>query len=187
MTPDVKLKRLARRAILKAKGETETAREIFNTLVIEANDVELERELCAPYRNTAIRAVLATHFNELRAEGKLPGLRKPTYIPTTDLDQPVNKTPRPSDWQYDDKIGMTAKAHIRRYLDTFMVNGKPIGDCLVAEVDRAVITREADVRFMKTLVEGLPPEVIVREHRTEEDAAKLWSLAHQSKRVGELV
>ena len=81
-------------------------------------------------------------------------------------------------WMWDDEIGMTAKAHIRRYLDTFLVNGKPIGDCRVEEVDSSVASREADIRFMRELTHGLPPTVIIREHRTEEDAAKLWSETH---------
>lgn len=177
-TPDMALKKIARAAILKVRGDTEQAREVFNKMMIDADSATLERELCAAYRNTAIRAVLATHYQELRSEGKLPQLRKPIRIPTTDHDRVVEKPRRPSDWQWDDEIGMTAKAHIRRYLETFMVNGKPIGDCRVDEVDAAANTREADVRFMRSLVQGLPPDVIVRDHRTEEDAAKLWQLAH---------
>lgn len=178
MTPDMQLKKLARAAILNVGGDTEKARDLFNKWVIESNDAVLERELCSVYRNTAIRAVLATHYQELRSEGKLPQLRKPTWIPTTSMDKPVEKPPRPSDWEYDDKIGMTAAAHIHRYLETFMVNGKPIGDCTVEEVDRSADHREADVRFMRRLVDGLPPYAVVREHRTEDDAQKIWQSAH---------
>jgi hypothetical protein len=178
-TPDMALKKMARAAILKAKGDTEEARTVFNNMIILADSAVLERELCSVYRNTAIRAVLATHYQELRSEGKLPGLVKPTRIPTTDHDRIVEKPRRPSDWQWDDEIGMTAKAHIRRYLDTFMVNGKPIGECRVEEVDKAAEIREADLKFMRALVENLPPTAIVGEYRTEEDAAKLWAATHQ--------
>lgn len=177
-TPDTMLKKMARAAILKANGDTERAREAFNQMMIDADNAGLERELCSVYRNTAIRAVLATHYNELRAEGRIPGLRRSTPIRTTDLDKPVEGSRRPSDWQWDDVTGMTAKAHIRRYLESFLVNGKPIGDCRVEEVDTAVDHREADIRFMRELVAGLAPEAIVKEHRTEEDAARLWAIAH---------
>ena len=173
-TPGMILKRLARAAIVKAGGDTEKAHDEFNLKMMEANRADLERELCSAYRNTAIRAVLATHYQELRSEGKLPQLHKPTRIPTTNHDKPAEKSGRPSDFLWDDKEGMTPKAIIRRYLETFMVNGKPIGDCRVDEVDAAAGVRESDARFMRALVEGLPPEVIVRDHRTEEDAAKLW-------------
>ena len=181
MTPDMRLKKMARDAILRVKGDTEKAREVFNQMVINANDAALERELCSVYRNTAIRAILATHYQELRSENKLPGLRKPTWIPTTNMNKPIEKPRRPSDWQYDDVIGMTPKAHIRRYLETFMVNGRPIGDCRVEEVDRAADIREADVRFMRELTANLPPTVIIRDYRTEEDTAKLWEITHTTE------
>jgi hypothetical protein len=179
-TPDMALKKMARAAILRAKGDTEEARIVFAKMMIDADSAALERELHSAYRNTAIRTLLATHYQELRSEGKLPQLRKPTWIPTTNHDRPVEKPPRPSDWQWDDEIGMTAKAHIRRYLETFMVNGKPIGDCRVDEVDAAAGVRESDARFMRALVEGLPPDVIVRDHRTEEDAAKVWQFTREN-------
>ena len=73
---------------------------------------------------------------------------------------------------------MTPKAIVRRYLNTFIVNGKPIGDCLVSEVDAAANSREADLIFMRKLVEGLPPNVIVRDMRTDEDATKIWEMTH---------
>jgi hypothetical protein len=60
-----------------------------------------------------------------------------------------------------------------------MVNGKPIGECRVEEVDKAAEIREADLKFMRALVENLPPTAIVGEYRTEEDAAKLWAATHQ--------
>ena len=71
-SPELRLKEYARAAILKANGENEKAREIFNMRIIEDNDAALERCLCAAYRNSAIHAVLATQFHELRAEGRLP-------------------------------------------------------------------------------------------------------------------
>lgn len=179
-TPDMRLKKMARSAILKVNGDTEKARDLFNNKIITANDAALERELCAAYRNTAIRAILATHYQELRAEGKLPTLHSPTSIQTTDYEQTQtrDKPRRPSDWIWDDDIGMTATAHVRRYLRSFLVNGKPIGDCRVEEVDASADSREEDIRFMRNLVTGLPPTAIVGEHRTEEDAAKIWSATH---------
>ena len=176
MTPDMELKKLARSAILKAKGDTEKARDILNQMIIERDSASLERELCAAYRNTAIGAVLATHYQELRSEGRLPALREPIQIQTTNYDQIVEKH-KPSDFLWAPG-GMTAEGIKRRYLDTFLVNGKPIGDCRVEEVDRSADARDRDTRFMRTLVQGLPPAAIVREHRTEEDAAKLWEAAH---------
>jgi|SRR5579863_459267 len=174
------LKSLARGAIVRANGNTEQARQILNERLIERNDAVLERELCSAYRNIALQTLLATHFAELRAEGKLPALRKRDQpIQTTDYERTRERPPKPSDFLWDEKTGgMMAAGHIRRYLDTFMVNGKPIGDCYVEEVDQAAAVREADVRFMRGLVAGLPPEGIVRELRTEEDAAKLWQATH---------
>ena len=57
-TPDMKLKELARKAILRAQGDTERARDIFNESLIAEDSAALERSLCEAYRNVAIRAVL---------------------------------------------------------------------------------------------------------------------------------
>jgi len=164
-----------RAAILRAKGDTVRAREEFEEKLLALDDASLERALCSNYRSVAISAVIATYYDELKDEGKLPGEPRPVWAPARRAEPAC----RPSDWMWDDEIGMTAKAHIRRYLDSFMVNGKPIGDCRVEEVDRSADSREADVRFMRQLTHGLPPTVIIREHRTEEDAAKLWRETHR--------
>ena len=174
MTPEATLKKLARAAILRAKGNTVRAREEFEEKLLALDDASLERALCANYRSAAISALIATYYDDLKTEGKLPGEPRQAWMPA----QRPEPARRPSDWMWDDEIGMTAKAHIRRYLDTFLVNGKPIGDCRVEEVDSSVASREADIRFMRELTHGLPPTVIIREHRTEEDAAKLWSETH---------
>jgi hypothetical protein len=119
----------------------------------------------------------------LRSEGNLPSLRNSTPVKTTDHDKITEKPRRPSDWMWDNKTGMTAEAHIHRYLQTFLVNGKPIGDCTVEEVDMAADHKEVDARFMRRLVDGLPPHVIVRDHRTEDDAHKIWQSVHDNKQT----
>jgi hypothetical protein len=176
---DKRLMFLARASIEWAKGNMDGAVERLDRVIVQAADPELERELTRVYRTLAIRAILATAFNELRSEGKVARPRGETPIKTTDYDLTIERPrpPRPGDWMYDDVHGMTPKANIRRYLESVLVQGRPIGDCTVAEVDAAATSHERSARFMRLLTHNLPPEAIIREHRSEEDAALLWAKA----------
>jgi hypothetical protein len=84
--------------------------------------------------------------------------------------------------------GLTAMASVqetvaRSLLDTFMVNGRPVGDVTVEEADRWVAGRERDARFVKMLITGLPHGATIRTHITEADAKRIWSLAQNAPAV----
>jgi hypothetical protein len=181
--PSITLKQRCRDAILKARGETDKAYEALNLWLLRENSAVLERELTASYRSIAIRALLAEQYNELRAEGKLPRRARDTPITTTEYERPRG-SPSAAARRRDTGLGEVIEVSRRSYLDTFLVNGRPIGDCTVEEVEANALARERDVTFMLALIEGLPPGAIIRDHRTNEDAARLYEAARQKNFLG---
>ncbi len=181
MTPDSKLKKLTRRAILASPGDIEKARETLNELIMRENDASLERELCAAYRNVALRATLATQYQELRSEGQLSELRKanPTPIKTTDYDQTIE---RPKTWaeQRVEKIEERKKSR----LDTFHVNGIPLRDCTATQcLDRAE-RNEHEARFLRRIANGIPSDGKVGDYITDDEADKVWTEAQDRPLFG---
>ena len=80
--------------------------------------------------------------------------------------------PTPSEIQADEQ-----RALQRRWFEEYKINGMPLGDCTTGEAERWAYSRERDARFIRLLIYGLPDNVKIRDHRTEEDAQKCWDLA----------
>lgn len=58
----------------------------------------------------------------------------------------------------------------RTLLDTFIVNGRPIGDVTAAEASAWAARRDRDARFVRALTANLPPNDPIRRWRTPEEA-----------------
>jgi hypothetical protein len=78
----------------------------------------------------------------------------------------------------DDEARRVQHEQATNFLNSFLVNGQPIGDCTVTEVEVAAQSKEREARFMRLMISGLPPVGIVRKYRTEEEAAALWAQAN---------
>lgn len=174
--PKERLRLLARASIVAAKSDTDKALELLDTKIKAAKDVELERELTAAYRIIALRSLLATHYNELRAEGRIPRLVE-TPIPTTDFSR-TRDTGSPS-WAKSRIQDMQERGETRRrnYLNDFLVNGEPIGDLTPETVLVHADLRERDARFMRLLASGVPANSRIRDFVTSEEAEQRWKLA----------
>jgi hypothetical protein len=68
---------------------------------------------------------------------------------------------------------------IRRYLNSFKVNGEPIGDCTAEVVLKVADNHERDARFMRYLASGVPLTGRIRDYKTEDEAATLWKKAQE--------
>lgn len=67
------------------------------------------------------------------------------------------------------------KAAIRlSKLDTFRINGRPIGDCTPEEAVGWAVSRDRDVRFIRALISGLPPGRPIRETIKGEEADTIY-------------
>ncbi len=184
--PAERLRLLARAAIVRANGDSEKAMLDLDGRIVAEDDAALERELTSAYRNTALRAVLATHFHELRAEGKVRQPGGDTRISTTDY----SRTQAPAQWRPGQGRGYPTPNEIladaqralqRRWLEEFKINGRPIGDATVNEADGWANRRERDTIFVRLLTAGLPGDAVIRDFRTNEDAETCWQNACQQQ------
>ena len=85
--------------------------------------------------------------NPLAAPG--PGLRTPPWVPPSIRE--INR---------------------RSLLRTFMINGRPIGDCTAKEAREWGRTQRRNGKFAELLAFGLSDEMIVGHYKTDEDAAQ---------------
>lgn len=76
----------------------------------------------------------------------------------------------------DDTAGLRRVARLSR-LETFTVNGQPIGRLTPREALGWAGARERDARFVRLLCANLPPDSSIAAFRTPEDADRLWDLA----------
>lgn len=59
-------------------------------------------------------------------------------------------------------------------LDTFTVNGMPVGDCTPEEAEGWASARECDARFIRMLIQPCPPGRPIRESWDGDDVDKLY-------------
>ncbi len=180
MTNEDKIRKICQGAILKAKGDTQKAYEIFNYNLTQENSAELERELTIQYRPTALRAWIAESYQILRSQNKIPSPQPTWPIKTTNYENPsVEKSKlKTGDLLH---IAMQPSQIIKRYLDSFKVNGEPIGDCTAEIVLHAADNHERDTKFMRYLASGVPLTGKIRDYKTEDEATELWNKAQELK------
>ena len=75
-------------------------------------------------------------------------------------------------------VGAVAAASL---LDTFRVNGQAIGNLTAREAVQWAGSRERDARFVRLLVENLPPDLPIRRFRTADEAAELYARAQDEQ------
>lgn len=141
-------------------------------------DAALMWELFAPYRNQALQAALTAAATELRRQEtprREPGLRG------AGLGQPDGQRPhaRPSPISAA-AINAVSGAAAASLLDTFRVNGQPLGDVTAREASKWAGARARDARFVRLMAENLPPDDPIRKWRTAEDATAAYALARET-------
>lgn len=91
---------------------------------------------------------------EVAAPG--PGLRAPPWVPPSIRE--INR---------------------RSLLRTFMINGRPIGDCTAKEAREWGRTQRRNGKFAELLAFGLSDDMIVGHYKTDEDAAQAQQRAFE--------
>lgn len=169
-----RLRKLARAALLRAKGDMSAAIERLDADIIKANDIELERELTATWRDDALRQQLNASLLDLREEGVLP---RPAEVRS-----PAPSPARQQTWAHKRVKDMERRADERRrnYLDSFLVNGEPIGDLTPETVLARADLHERDARFMRLLASGVPHGHRIREFVTPDEAEERWKMAQEA-------
>ena len=133
------------------------------------NDAELLWHMFAPYRGNAAELLLREAAAMVRAEDvkKMP--------PAAPVAPPVMT-------QSAARAAMAAVASVARtsLLDTFKLNGKPLGDCTPEEANRWADKRASQAKFVHLLTQNLPPGEPIRKWRRPEDVDAAFEQAKQS-------
>lgn len=197
LPPPIDLKQIAKESVQAAKGKYDPAKDHFFNRV--RGDARLLWELFEPFRAEAARRFLIPAADELRqaerpvreikpaggALGQISGdnqtmTAQRTSLPPA-LPQPV---PRPSAARASPQAAMRAVSDVTRLslLDTFKINGQSIGDLTAGEARGWSNSRARDVRFVRLLVSGLEPDVIIRKARSPKETQELYDLAEKERR-----
>ena len=80
---------------------------------------------------------------------------------------------------------MVARAAVvqQSLLDTYKLDGKPIGDCTPTMANHWALKHERDARFIRLLTAGLPEDTPIRVHRRAEDTQRLYDAAMRGSTV----
>jgi hypothetical protein len=166
-----RLRQLARGALVRARGDVALAMVRLDADIIKADDIELERELTAFWREYALRRVLNTNLTDLQSEGVIP---RPQEERASD-----DATSRRETWAHTRVREMEQRTR-RNYLNDFKVNGEPIGDLTPETVLVKADLYERDARFMRLIASGVPPQSRIRDFITPEEAEQRWKMAQEA-------
>jgi hypothetical protein len=121
--------------------------------------------------------LLNTNLTDLEEEGALPKRRQERGSTATEA--------QPASWAHqrvrdmEERVGQQR----RNYLDTFLVNGEPIGDLTPETVLARADLHERDARFMRLMASGVPHGHRIREFVTPQEAQERWHMAQQPSPV----
>jgi len=140
------------------------------------DDAALLWALFEPYRLVAVQKLLTEAAAQMReaerqtTETKLRDVAGPAHG-----GNPTNSA--------RSRSGMDAAAAVARLsmLDTFKVNGQPIGDCTPSEANAWASSRERDARFVRMLTANLPDGEPIRKYRRPEDANQFYEQANKDE------
>lgn len=71
----------------------------------------------------------------------------------------------------------------RSLLDSFPINKQPIGDVGRDEAEAWLVSHDRDGRFVRMLIQGVPPKGRIRDYVTPEEAERIYRLAEESADV----
>jgi hypothetical protein len=191
-----RLREAALRALASSPRSWDGAKDALYNAV--RSDAALLWELFAPYRSQAAQSLLSGIAAEMReserarqhlADPSAPGHKddddRVTIARRAEMQNSSGWGPstcgdqRPSAPSARGRAGMEAVAAVTRLslLDTFRVNGQPIGKVTSIEAMKWAGARERDARFVRLLTANLPPNRPIGEFRTPEDTQAIYELA----------
>lgn len=171
-----RLHEVAMQAVKQSPRNWDGARDALIKSV--RGDASLMWELFAPYRNQALQAALTAAATDLRRQEtprREPGQRGVGQGAHDSQRPPACPTPISPDAIR--AVSGTAAASL---LDTFQVNGMPLGDVTAREASKWAGARARDARFVRLMAENLPPDDPIRKWRTAEDATAAYALARET-------
>jgi hypothetical protein len=158
---------------------------LFDQALKDANDAALERELCKAVRGQALHDFAAAMDQKLKDEGyrvtpePTAPPPKPEEPKKADDAKPAEPKPQAPPAPGEAATTMQGAAvvtelHKRLLIDAYLVNGRPLGDCSVEEIDGAQASHARHARFLDLVTRNLPPGAVIRAYRSAEDVQALW-------------
>jgi hypothetical protein len=180
---EARLKEVAMVAFKQSPRNWDGAKDALYKLV--RKDPDLLWEMFQPYRAQAAQKLLTEAAQKYRQEQLA---RQPVVVRHSGAGQDLNadqiRHARPA-LKSADSIASIAPVAQASLLDTFRINGRPLGDLTPEEADKWASSRERDARFVRMLTQNLPPGIPIRNFRTAEDAATIYAQAE--KEIGHAV
>lgn len=103
-----------------------------------------------------------------------------THTNTRDISPPTAGGPQsagPTDEEKEAARGVVARVISK--LDTFKINGRPIGDCTPTEASGWSDTKKREMRFIYLVTSGLPPNLPIRQFIRPDEAEAFWEQAQR--------
>lgn len=169
-----RLDQVAKEALRASPRNWDGAKDALYSRV--RNDAELLWQMFAPYRNQAVQLLLTQAAAELRELERPKDMRADPSASGQRCNDSQLPPARRAPQQAMDAVAAVARLSL---LDTFTVNGKPIGDLTASEANRWASSRERDARFVRLLTANLPPDAPIRKFRTGEDTQAIYEQASQ--------
>lgn len=180
-----RLMQIAKDSLNLAPRKWDGAKDAFYRAV--RNDAPLLWELFAPYRAQAVQLLLSRAAAELRElERAQRAAAEPSAGGRSSSEDHIGCASRANfsagQAAVDRaRVTLAGEAAIVRksLLDTFTINGRPIGDITPAEALAWAKSRRRDVRFVELLTANLPPGDPIRRYRRADDTQAIYEQAQR--------
>jgi hypothetical protein len=179
-SPADRLREIAVKALAEHANSWEGAKDA----VFEAvrHDLALVWQLMGPYRAMAVQRLLVDITREIRGSEQTPGAghlgtdSQKTSIPIEDAGTGNQRTGEDTDRHAarGKANAIVASKLMASMLDTFVIEGRPIGDWHAGEARAWVHRTGRHVRFVEMLTSNIPPHDPIRKWIPPETAADYW-------------
>lgn len=177
-----RLEEAALAAIKQSPRNWDGAKDALYKLV--RNDADLLWEMFQKHRSTEAHRLLteaaATYRAAELAKESIRALPSQGSGAGQFINERHDQAARPA---RKSSAGIAAIAAVAQasLLDTFRINGRPIGDLTAIEATQWAAARERDARFVRMLTANLPADAPIRKFRTADDAAAIFAQAEEAE------
>jgi hypothetical protein len=176
---------------MESDGDVNRARQLLSDRLIATEPhANLERALCKKSRSREIEMLIYNTIAGLRSKGIFTTSSKrtlygPIHHPLGDVWTSPTSTPSfvRTEKVHSTRLDALAKVARTCYLDTVIVQGRPVGDFTRDELDDFIIHVKNNVpkaRFASLLIAGIAPGVPgkIRDFLTPDEADARYELAY---------
>jgi hypothetical protein len=175
--PGERLLEIAERALAEHPRTNDLARVYIYGAVIE--DAELLWEMFANWRGIAADVLLREVVRRRIAARQTIGAKSSQTAIAAAPQGGGSSRPSVQPSAAAKEEARVATAHVLSKLDTFRVNGKPIGDCTPEEALNWRASRVRDSRFVWLICAGIPAGHRIRDYIKPDDAEAFYQRAQE--------